>query len=155
MANFSESKTSPRRSAKAQKQARALELRIAGWRYDEIATELGYAHRANAYALVRDALDALAAKSTENAEQMRTLETERLTTVISDADTILRSREASDGNRLRALELKIKASESIRRLWGLDAPAKVENGGELSIRVVYDDYAEPAEAAPDASAGDT
>ena len=126
VANFSESTTSPRRSAKALKQARALELRIAGWRYDAIAAELGYAHRGNAQKLVSAALDDLASKTTESAEQMRTLETERLTAAVADADAILRRPEASDSNRLRALELKIRASESLRKLWGLDAPAALD-----------------------------
>jgi len=101
------------------------------------------------------ALDKLNSTCTETTTRMRTLETERLTGIIRDADAILRDPASSNSDRLRALELKVKASESLRKLWGLDAPTKVENEGELSIRVVYDDYAEPTKAAPNANASNT
>ena len=126
MAGFTtESRTSARKVRKAVRQEQALRLRIDGRTYSEIARELGYANRASAYQLVIDALTDLAAKCPENATELRTLETERLTSVVRDADAILNGIRPSDSNRLRALEVKIKASESLRKLWGLDAPVKI------------------------------
>lgn len=127
MAGFTiEAKTSARKVARAVRMEQALQLRIAGRNYAEIAAQLGYSSKATPYRLVQDALADLAQKTTEGATEMRTLETERLTSVVRDADAILRSVDASDGNRLRALELKVKASESLRKLWGLDAPAALD-----------------------------
>jgi len=126
VADFSESSTSPRRTARAQKQARALELRIAGWRFDDIAEELGYSHRSGPSRLVKDALDLLAARTSESATEMRTLETERLTGVIRVANEIMADPEASIANKIRAAELVVRASESLRKLWGLDAPAALD-----------------------------
>lgn len=125
MANFSESRTSARKVSKAVRQEQALRMRIDGRSFSEIARALGYKASSGPFRLVTGALDELAAKKTENATQLRTLETERLTTVVADADAILRSADASDTSRLRALELKVRASESLRKLWGLDAPQKV------------------------------
>ena len=126
MANFSESGTSARKVSKAVREEQALRMRIDGRSFPEIARALGYKASSGPFRLVTDALDDLAAKSTENATQLRTLETERLTTVVADADAILRSADASDTSRLRALELKVRASESLRKLWGLDAPAALD-----------------------------
>jgi len=126
VANFSESRTSARKVSKAVRQEQALRMRIDGRSFPEIARALGYKASSGPFRLVTDALDDLAAKSTENATQLRTLETERLTTVVADADAILRSADASDTSRLRALELKVRASESLRKLWGLDAPAALD-----------------------------
>ena len=125
MANFSESKTSARRARGAERREQALRLRIAGRTYTEIATELGMS-RAGAYKTIKGALDALNTQCVENATELRTIETERLTSVVADADRILRDPETSDANRLRALELKVRASESLRELWGLDAPAALD-----------------------------
>ena len=124
MANFSESATSARKLRGAERREQALRLRIAGRTYPEIAAELGMS-RAGAHKTVTVALAALRAQCNESAEQMRTLETERLVGIIRDADEILRSPETGEAGRLRALELKVKASESLRKLWGLDAPTKI------------------------------
>lgn len=126
MANFSESATSARKVGKAMRLEQALQLRIDGRSFTEIAKAVGYAHRGNAQKLISEALDDLAAKSTENATQLRMLETERCNGIIRDADHILRDPEASHANKLRALEVKLKASESLRKLWGLDARAALD-----------------------------
>ena len=112
-----------------------MRLRIAGRTYAEIAAELGMS-QSGAHKTVTVALTALKEKCNESAEQMRTLETERLTAVVADADAILRSADASDSNRLRALELKVKTSESLRKLWGLDAPTELNLQGGIALRVV-------------------
>ena len=120
------SPTSQERIGKQLKKERALKLRIDGWTFRAIADELGYRNESSPFRLVREALDDIAAKSTENAVQLRTLEMERLTGIIRDADEILRDPETKPADKLRALELKVRASESLRKLWGLDAPAALD-----------------------------
>ena len=149
-----QSATSGRMVVAAQRREEAVRLRVAGYSYQAIAEAIGFSDVA-ARKCVVVALDKLNSTCTETTTRMRTLETERLTGIIRDADAILRDPASSNSDRLRALELKVKASESLRKLWGLDAPTKVENEGELSIRVVYDDYAEPTKAAPNANASNT
>jgi len=149
-----QSATSGRMVVAAQRREEAVRLRVAGYSYQAIAEAIGFSNVA-ARKSVMVALDKLNSTCTETTTRMRTLETERLTGIIRDADAILRDPASSNSDRLRALELKVKASESLRKLWGLDAPTKVENEGELSIRVVYDDYAEPTKAAPNANASNT
>ena len=126
MANFSESRTSARKVSKAVRQEQALRMRIDGRSFPEIARALGYKASSGPFRLVTDALDDLAAKSTESATQLRTLETERCIGIIRDADTVLRDPETKPADKLRALEVKLKASESLRKLWGLDAPAALD-----------------------------
>jgi len=125
VANFSESRTSARKVSKAVRQEQALRMRIDGRSFPEIARALGYKASSGPFRLVTDALDDLAAKSTENATQLRTLETERCTSIIRDADAVLRDPETKPADKLRALDVKLKASESLRRLWGLDAPTRI------------------------------
>ena len=119
------SPTCQARIVRKQNKVRALQLRIDGLTFQAIAEELGYTNQGNAYRLVAEALDELAAKALENATQLRTLEHERLTGVIRDCDTILLDSKTRAAGKLRALELKVRASESLRKLWGLDAPSKV------------------------------
>lgn len=135
VANFSESVTSARRLKGIERREAAVRLRISGRTYAEIAAELGMS-QSGAHKTVTTALTALKEKCNEEAEQMRTLETERLTAVVADADAILRRADASDSNRLRALELKVKTSESLRKLWGLDAPTELNLQGGIALRVV-------------------
>mgnify|MGYP003667893732 CR=1 FL=1 len=57
MRHRTESKTSPRRIQAVFKQRQALELRMAGRNYDEIAEALGYAGHTSALAAVNKALE--------------------------------------------------------------------------------------------------
>ena len=59
----------------AARRTRAVELRTAGWTFDAIAAELGYANRGSVYAVIRKALDTHEA---EGVERLRELEVARL-----------------------------------------------------------------------------
>lgn len=63
-----------------ERQLKAVELRMAGRTYQEIATELGYAHPSGAHAAVQSVLKE--ARS-EAAEEMRELELDRLNKLLS------------------------------------------------------------------------
>lgn len=72
---MSESTSSPRRIVAKEKAAKAIELRKAGKSFQAIADELGYGSDSAAFKAVQRALKAIAG---EPAEELRTLELQRL-----------------------------------------------------------------------------
>lgn len=124
----------------AERDAEACRLRQRGYTFQRIANELGYSGAANAQQGVRRALDRV---TREAATELRDHEMARLegylrrALEIVDTEYVKTSGEAivrdAEGNplldpapRLAALRELRKISESLRRLWGLDAPAKME-----------------------------
>lgn len=104
----------------------AVELRKAGASFEEIARSLGI-KKQSAHALVVKALEEIRARTTEQVEHLRVLETARL-------DTLLKGLwpSASKGNP-QAVEKAIKIMERRARMLGIDAPTKVaptDPGGE-------------------------
>ena len=70
----------------AQRDAEAARLRTRHWTYQQIADELGYASRGAAYDGVQRALQAVVR---EPAEELRTLELERLDRLARAAEQVL------------------------------------------------------------------
>jgi hypothetical protein len=119
------------------REARALELRLAGATYEQIGRALG-TNRSRAYRIVQRALDRLVR---EPAEQVRQLELARLDHLWVEATKILRrrhvvisagkvvvhpdTREPLEDSMpvLRAIDTLLKIQERRARLLGLDAPA--------------------------------
>ncbi len=110
------------------RQLRALELRLAGVTYEQIAEQLGYAGRSGAFKAVNTAL-----KETlrEPAEELRTLSAERL-----DRATLAIWRAVSAGD-LQAIDRLLRIEARRARLLGLDAPSRQElsgpDGGPIEI----------------------
>jgi hypothetical protein len=69
-----------RRATAAEKAKQALELRRAGWSYDDIAEEVGYANRSVAYKAVKRAIAAI---TRESATELLELELTRLDDMFS------------------------------------------------------------------------
>src|SRR5262245_27392556 len=69
------SRTSPQRLQALEKQRQALQLRIAGANFDEIAETLGYANRGGAHKAIMTAIESTLR---EPAAQVRELELKRL-----------------------------------------------------------------------------
>lgn len=110
-----ESSASTRRIEATEKQAKALELRKAGWTYEAIASAVGYSGNTGARKAVESAL-----KKTiqEPADEVRRLEIERL-------DTLLRGLwDAAIDGKLFAVDRALRIMERRAALLGLDAPAK-------------------------------
>jgi hypothetical protein len=106
-----ESKTSRRRIEATERQRQALELRKAGATYDDIAARVGYSGRTAAY---HGIMSALAKMLQEPAEELRTLEVERL-------DSLLLSVwPRALGGDLKAVETTLRIMERRARLIGLD-----------------------------------
>jgi len=121
MPHRTESKTSPRRIQAVHKQRQALELRMAGRTYDEIAAQMGYSNHSSALYAVKKALE----KTLEApAAQYRALTLERLTKVLQ---VFWPAMLGGDDDAARTV---LHALRDIRQLMGLDAPQKLEHGGD-------------------------
>ena len=109
----------------AEKQRQALELRKAGATYDQIAQTLGYTNRGNAYHLVHDALAMI---TREQAEDVLTLELERL-----DGMLLALWPKAKRGDHY-AVDRVLKLMERRARYIGLDAPVSTQVTGDMTVR---------------------
>jgi hypothetical protein len=126
-----ESKYSPRRIKANEKQRRALELRMAGRAWSEIAEAVGYSNHTGAIAAVKVALD----KSLqEPAQHYRSLTLERLTRVLQVHWPSMLNHDMAATDRV------LRVISDIRALLGLDAPIKEDI--TLTGRVEYDFRAE-------------
>jgi NTP pyrophosphatase (non-canonical NTP hydrolase) len=96
----------------------ALELRKAGATYDQIATRIGITREGSRRAVKR-ALAALSAECTEVAEEIRSLELERL-----DAMLLGVWDKARKGDLL-AIDRVLKIQERRARFLGIDQPVRI------------------------------
>ena len=111
---------SERRVQAHERQKQALQLRTAGVAYEEIAARLGYRGRSGAYAAV---MRALRATLQEPADELRTLELERLDRLLLGVWG-----QAAKGNQ-GAVDRALRIMERRAKLLGLDAPSKTELSG--------------------------
>jgi hypothetical protein len=100
-----------RKFTAAERKRRALELRRAGASYEQIADQIGYANRGGAHKAVTSALKTAVQ---EQADELRTLECERL-------DRLLLAvwKAAIDGD-LKAIDRALRIQEQRARLLGLN-----------------------------------
>ena len=105
------------------RQLQALELRKAGVSYEAIAASLGYRDRSGAYRAVTAALKLTLR---EPAEELRTLELERL-----DAMLLALWRRVQAGDE-KTVDRVLHIMERRARLLGLDAPLRSEFNGSFS-----------------------
>lgn len=115
-----ESKLSVRRIEAQNKQHQAMELRLAGRTWQEIADHLGYASHTGAYEAVKVALSR---SNHEAVEDYRSLTIGRLTKILQVHWPLMLQ---GDGNATRFCLQTIK---DMRDLLGLDSPAKFEHTG--------------------------
>lgn len=146
-------RTNPTAIAQYERQAKALELRKAGWVYEKIATELGYY---NAMSACRSIQACLRRMCKDDVEDVKIIELERLDRLhkavwqqalgfeevlmpvaqavdegLVPADTPLDTpvkilRPITIEDQARAIEKCIRIMERRSRLLGLDAPTKVD-----------------------------
>jgi len=110
-------KTSPEIAAAKVKAAKALELRMEGKTFDEIAEEVGYAGRQGAHDAVIRSLKEI---TREPAEELLKLDLERLDKMFG---VHYLNAQAGDPQALAAC---MKIMERRAKLLGLDAPVKQE-----------------------------
>jgi hypothetical protein len=116
---------SEKRLSAAVRQARALELRTAGKGYEAIAAELGYGGPSGAHKAV---MAGLKATLREPAEELRTLELERLDRLLSSLWPVaVRGDQGAVDRVLRVMGRRAK-------YLGLDAPASLDV--EAAVRLL-------------------
>ena len=128
-----ESTTSQRRLEAAEKQRSALKLRKAGATFEAIARELGYQGPSGAY---RAVMAGLRKTLQEPADELRTLEVERLDALMLGLWTVARK------GSLEAIDRILKIMARRAKLLGLDAPTKVaptDPSGEQEYSGMTDD----------------
>lgn len=130
----------------AARDAQAFEMRKLGASLVAIAAALGYANQSGAWKAVQRELARLREHTLESAEEYRLLEGERLNDlhrrtveifsrhhpVLYKGQPVLDANGQpldDDGIKLRAAAELLRQQESYRKLFGIDAPAKVEHTG--------------------------
>lgn len=116
-------KTKPETIEARMKAAKALELRMEGKSFDQIAEEAGYNSRQAAHDAVKRALDRI---EREPADALVKLDLERL-----DVLWQIQYLNAQSGD-VQAMAACMKIMERRARLLGLDAPIKTDNKTEVS-----------------------
>lgn len=104
-------KTTPKTLAGRERQRQALQLRTAGYSFDQIAEQLGYADRASAYNAVRQVMQR---NEAVDVEERRLTEDARM-----DALTRAVWPSALRGDP-RAVLAAVEISKQRRKLWGID-----------------------------------
>jgi hypothetical protein len=125
---LTQSKTGARKLTAAERRKQALELRKAGFTYQQIADQLGFTRTA-AYKTVKVALDDINQNIKDEAATVRTLELERL-----DRLWVEMYRRAKGGD-YGAVDRCLRIQERRSKLLGLDAPQKVEQ--EITDHVIH------------------
>lgn len=106
-----------------------VNLRRAGWTFDEIADHVGYANRSSA----KTAYDAALARwGTEAVEEVRAAEGERLDQLWRRvAAAIAQLGADADPKELATLiNSAVRLSQARRQLFGMDAPKQIELAGK-------------------------
>ena len=136
-----ESKLSPRRIDAQQRQHQAMELRMAGRTWQEIADHLGYKSHTGAYEAVKVALSR---SNHEAAEDYRSLTIGRLTKILQVHWPLMLQ---ADNNSTR---LCLQTIKDMREVLGLDSPSKFEHtgadGAPIRHEVITLDIGDIAEA---------
>lgn len=119
-----------RRIEAAAKRKLAVELRMAGRTWEDIAQQCGYSSRMSAHQAVKESLQQTIADLSHTVEEYRTLELERL-------DALIRANwEEAEAGNIRAGDLVLKLITARGKLLNLEAPAKVEISGGVRYEVV-------------------
>lgn len=109
----------------ATRDARACRLRAQNYTYEQIAKELGFVDRGHARKSVQRGLKDI---TREPAEELRTVETERLDTLAATTQQVIQ--ESNDHDIiLKAIDRHLKIQARRAALLGLDAPQRAEHSG--------------------------
>lgn len=157
---------------RAERRRAAVKLSVAGWSYDRIyreRPELGYNNRQAVYRDIQAALKEAREKQNLAAGELIAKEMMRLDNAVAAITEIMQKDHFAhsggnvvrrnvgtedepvweeihdDGPRLAAANALVRASESIRRLTGIDAPSKVEAQVDGTVAYVVKATAEELE----------
>jgi len=122
---------SGRKIKAAQREFEAIQLRLAGATFAQIAEKVGYRGPSGAQSAVRRGLKRIRGKAEEIAEVLRGVEDSRYDRMLRAIDSQVRT------GHLGAIDRALRVSKARRDLWGLDAPAKTDiTSGGKTIRVI-------------------
>lgn len=133
----------------ADRRARAIELRVRGAHWSEIARQCGYASPAAALRDVGEAMAAATLRAEETADTMRDTANLRLEHLLSESMKMINEDAPptydAEGNelfgddravRLRAVDESRRLVESITKLNGVKPPESDDGDDKLTIRIV-------------------
>ncbi len=124
--NWTEHGTRPKRVRLTERKRRALELRLQGLSFFEIAQKVGYASPSGAYEAVKTALDSAVVDA---AGEFRKVHVARLEALLEGIWS------AARGGNLGAVDRALKVLEREAKLLGLDLPAQpAEQSEELPAK---------------------
>jgi len=126
------SPTKPKMLTAAQRRVQALELRKAGYTFEQIGVALEITKQA-ACKHVTKALSVINDKLTESAEELRALEVQRI-----DAMIVVLWPRVLRGD-YQAMDRVVRLMERRAKLLGLDAPTKQEIGIESELTINFVD----------------
>jgi len=112
-----------------EREVQALELRKAGYDLNTIAKRLGFRGRSGAYEAIKRALMKVI---TEPALEVREMELQRLDQIQRNYWTRMLKGDANIIDKL------LRVMDRRARLLGLDAPVKVEQTGDITVKIIDD-----------------
>lgn len=112
-----------------EREVQALELRKAGYDLNTIAKQLGFRGRSGAYEAIKRALMKVI---TEPALEVREMELQRLDQIQRNYWTRMLKGDANIIDKL------LRVMDRRARLLGLDAPVKVEQTGDITVKIIDD-----------------
>ncbi len=133
-----------KRADTALRRRKAIDMRMAGASYQQIADELGYTTRGAACQDVTRALETAVVEQARSVEAYREEELQRLDVLLAEAWAVLKRQHVTvshgkliyddrtgeplidDGPTLSAIDRILKIQERRAKFLGLDAPTKVE-----------------------------
>lgn len=110
-----------------ERRGKALDLRRSGASLRRIAAQLHVSHE-QVRLDIQAALSEAIKENVDNAEQLRTMELERLD------DMLLRIAPQVNNGHLGAIDRALRISEQRSKLLGLYAPQKMEHSGEVALK---------------------
>jgi len=113
-----------------EREVQALELRKAGYDLNTIAKRLGFRGRSGAYEAIKRALMKVI---TEPALEVREMELQRLDQIQRNYWTRMLKGDANIIDKL------LRVMDRRARLLGLDAPVKVEQTGDITVKIIDDE----------------
>jgi len=132
--DLNNSPTAPKMATSAQRRVQALELRKAGYTYEQIGVDLGIS-TSMAYKHVVKALRIIHDKTSEATEELRTLEVQRIDRLF---EVMYKKAEKGDHN---AIDRCLRLMERRAKLLGLDAPMNANINMMASIVINWDEDA--------------
>lgn len=135
----------PNRAALAERDAKIMRLRIAGWTLARIGEHVGLS-TSQVHTVIGQRI---AAEVQPAADELRALEITRLDDLLARAYTVMADGEASGDLRLKAIDRALRVAERRAKLLGLDSPVQLDVALEQRLDVEADAVASALVAALD------